>query len=72
MSSNSGDVRHDLLPPGDALQKAVRWISDQRTSEPAASLKGLIDQASVRFDLSPLQAEGLFRILLPGNSAQKP
>lgn len=53
----------DLQPEGEALRRAVRWISDQRRDNPQARLAKLIDEAAQRFDLSPLESEYLFRAL---------
>ncbi len=61
MGSDSGDVRRDLLPPGQGLQGAVRWVSEERERRPETPLAQLIDEASLRFDLNPLQAETLLR-----------
>jgi hypothetical protein len=46
------------------LRKAVEWITDQLRENPAANRSALIDEAGRRFDLSPLQAEFLFRQFL--------
>jgi hypothetical protein len=45
------------------LKKAVDWIVENRSIDQQASLSSLIDQASRKFDLSPLQAEFLYRHL---------
>lgn len=45
------------------LKKAVDWIAEQRRNDPCVSLSSLIDQASRKFDLSPLQADVLYRHL---------
>jgi hypothetical protein len=50
------------------LRKAAEWISDQLRVNPAANRSVLIDQASQRFALSPLQAEFLFRQFLQGRN----
>ena len=50
------------------LRKAVEWITDQLGETPGANRPALIDQASQRFGLSPLQAEFLFRQFLPGTN----
>lgn len=51
----------DVLPPGDALRKAVRWIGERRKEEPDIPVFRLIDEAGRRFDLSPLDSEFLVR-----------
>ena len=63
MGSDSSDVRRDLLPAGDAVQRAVRWIGQRRLDQPTQALGPIIDEASLQFDLSPLQAEALIRLL---------
>ncbi|MEE4264725.1 MAG: hypothetical protein V2I56_18720 [Desulfobacteraceae bacterium] len=48
-----------VQPEGEDLRKAVRWISDERRyGEPKTLLK-LIEEASLKFDLSPMEAEYL-------------
>jgi hypothetical protein len=50
-------------PKGESLRKAVQWISEQREERPAEKLAKLIDEASLRFDLSPAEQETLLRTL---------
>jgi hypothetical protein len=50
-----------IQPEGEDLRKATRWVSDERLNEPGASLRYLIEQACVRFDLPPKDAEFLMR-----------
>jgi len=47
------------LPRGETLRRAVRWISSRREEDPATSLGALVNEATLRFDLTPVQAEGL-------------
>ena len=44
-------------PRGEKLRRAVRWISAQREERPEARLAPLVDAATLRFDLSPREAE---------------
>lgn len=48
-----------ILPEGELLRKAVKWISDERRDNPGASLSRLIEQACFKFDLPPKDAEFL-------------
>jgi hypothetical protein len=48
-----------LQPEGENARRAVRWISDQRRENPQLKLAALLDQAMLRFDLSPAQCEQL-------------
>jgi hypothetical protein len=41
----------------------VKWIDDQLLDNPGADRVKLVDEASRRFDLSPLDADFLFRQL---------
>jgi hypothetical protein len=45
-----------ILPEGENLRRALRWISEQGSH----SLP-VIEEASVRFDLSPADADFLIR-----------
>jgi hypothetical protein len=49
-----------ILPEGTSLRKAVQWISKIR-EEGNAPLPTLVDQACLRFNLSPKDAEFLNR-----------
>lgn len=46
-----------------AIKQAVRWLDQQLTDNPKADRLRLVDEASRRFDLSPLDAEFLLRHL---------
>ena len=47
------------LPEGELLRKAVRWISEQQESVPRPSLAKLLDEAGMRFNLSPKDSQFL-------------
>ncbi len=49
----------DLLPEGENARRAVRWISDRLLEKPPPPIAALLDQAMLRFDLSPVQCERL-------------
>jgi hypothetical protein len=38
----------------------MRWLSDRRREDPAAPRQKLIEEAGVRFDLSPVEVEFLY------------
>ena len=54
----TGSAR-DVLPLGESLRRAVEWISARRQDSPELPLYKIIDEASVRFDLSPSEAQFL-------------
>jgi hypothetical protein len=52
------------MAAGEApIKQAVQWIDDQLRDNPAVDRVKLVDEASRRFDLSPLDADFLFRHL---------
>lgn len=54
----------ELLPDGEELRRAVRWISEHLQDDPDRPVQPLVQEAVFRFDLSPLDAEfliGFFR-----------
>lgn len=53
-----GDTR-DILPEGELLRRAIRWISEHRDEGTPWIL--LVEEAGKRFDLSPLDEEFLMR-----------
>lgn len=48
-----------VMPEGEAIRKAVKWISAQFEENPGASPQKLVQNAVSRFDLSPKEAEFL-------------
>lgn len=55
-------MKHSILPAGEHVRRALRWYSDSRAD--GSSALALINEASVRFDLSPLEEEWMLRNLL--------
>jgi hypothetical protein len=52
------------MAAGEApIKQAVKWIDDQIVDRPDADRVKLVDEASRRFDLSPLDTDFLFRHL---------
>jgi hypothetical protein len=52
------------MAAGEApIKQAVKWIDDQLSDRPDADRVKLVDEASRRFDLSPLDTDFLFRHL---------
>ena len=45
-----------IMPEGEAIRKAVKWISDKLLDDPNKSVQKLINEAVMRFDLSPKDA----------------
>jgi hypothetical protein len=46
-----------VLPQGELLRRAIKWISDQQLENPKAKLPALIGEACLKFDLSPKDSD---------------
>lgn len=52
-----------IMPKGDALKKAIAWVSEKRKAQPDLKLGKLVDDACLQFDLSPKDSEFLLRFV---------
>ncbi|WP_321493313.1 hypothetical protein [uncultured Desulfobacter sp.] len=52
-----------VMPQGDALKKAIAWVSEKRLAQPDVHVKKLADEACLQFDLSPKDSEFLLRFV---------
>jgi hypothetical protein len=59
-----------VMPEGAALRKALQWISKMREAGAKDSLAILVEQASVRFNLSPKDSEFLTRFFNEQQAAE--
>ena len=53
-----------IQPKGEDLRKAVKWVSQERKYNKEKKLKTLIEEACLKFNLSPVDADFLLRKLL--------
>ncbi len=53
-----------IQPEGEEIRKAVKWVSDQRKFKPEKDLNKIIEEACIKFNLSPKEAEFLERFVL--------
>ena len=58
-----------VMPEGASVRKAVQWISKMREEGTNLSLPMLIEQACMRFNLSPKDGEFLHRFFTEPKSA---
>ena len=49
-----------IMPKGEKLRQAIKWISSERTEEEQQSISDLIQAASLRFNLSPREETFLY------------
>lgn len=52
---------HELLPEGEDLRRAVKWVSVNLNEHPGQPVQPLVREAIFKFDLSPRDAEFLIR-----------
>ena len=57
-----------VMPEGEALRKAVKWISAQITEDPDQSVQKLVNEAVTRFDLSPKDSDFLISFYKKGGN----
>ncbi|HET8540074.1 MAG TPA: hypothetical protein VFL83_09410 [Anaeromyxobacter sp.] len=50
-----------LVPEGEGLRRALRWLDERARDEPKASRAKLVADAGVRFDLTPLEQDFLLQ-----------
>lgn len=62
--------RMSILPEGESIRRAVKWISDERIDNPGASVSKLVGEACLKFDLAPKDAEFLMNFLAEKSSAE--
>jgi hypothetical protein len=49
----------DLLPDGEDIRRAVKWVSGHLQEEPGRRVGPLVQEAIFKFDLSPRDSEFL-------------
>ena len=52
-----------ITPQGEAIRKAVKWISEERKFDPAVNPGQLVEKAAVKFDLNPMEVEYLTKFV---------
>lgn len=52
-----------IQPKGEDLRKAVKWVSEECKFDKEKKLKALIEEACLKFNLSPVDADFLLRTL---------
>ena len=51
-----------VQPQGENLRKAVKWISEERQYRPDRKYRSIIEEACLKFNLSPMDAEYLNKL----------
>ncbi|HVI92830.1 MAG TPA: hypothetical protein VM753_02425 [Anaeromyxobacter sp.] len=55
-----------ILPQGESLRRALRWLDDRVREEPQPPRAALLAEAATRFDLTPAEEEFLLRTWVRG------
>jgi hypothetical protein len=58
----------DLLPHGEALRRALRWLEDRAQDDARIDRVKAVSEAAVRFDLTPLEEDFLLGSWAAGRS----
>ena len=51
-----------IIPKSESLKRAVKWLSDHLKNDENQNRVKLLNEAILKFDLSPKDAEFLFQI----------
>ena len=57
-----------IAPQGEEIRKAVKWISDKKQYEGETDLTKLVQQAGLKFNLSPKEESYLERFIKEGEA----
>ena len=52
-----------IIPQSELTRKALAYIAEQRALKPHKSVANLLDEAGMRFNLTPLDTAALERLL---------
>ena len=52
----------NLQSAGEPIRKAAAFIAETRKAQPERSLESILDEAGMRFNLTPLDSEAIRRL----------
>ena len=55
-----------VQPEGEMIRKAVLWISEEKQASPEKNRLKLLEEASIKFNLSPVEEDYLVKLTKPG------
>lgn len=58
-----------VVSQSELVRKAAAYLAEQRAQQPGKSLSALLDEAGMRFNLTPLDAAALERLFRQEKSA---
>jgi len=51
-----------IQPSGEHIRKAAAFVAETRKEQPERSVESILDEAGMRFNLTPLDSEALYRL----------
>jgi len=60
-----------IMPEGEAIKKAVKWVSSMIEEQGMQHVQRFINEAILKFDLSPKDAEFLIQFYKKGGTEDK-
>lgn len=51
-----------IMPQSELLRRAAGYVSDTQSEDPSKKIADIVDEAAMRFNLSPLDSESLLRL----------
>ena len=52
-----------ILPEGEQIRKAVKWISEEKQVSPDKNRLQLLEEAGIKFNLSPVEEDYLAKLI---------
>ncbi len=52
----------NIIPPSELLKRAATYIAESIKEHPKKTLQSILDEAGMRFNLSPIDSEALRRL----------
>jgi hypothetical protein len=60
-SNGRGAIVTTVMPEGEAIRRAIKWISAELSENPETPASKYANEAILKFDLSPVEADFLIR-----------
>lgn len=60
-----------VIHQSELLRRALAWLDEQRLERPGKSMAELMDEAGMRFNLSPVDASNLHRLVTRESGGKK-
>ncbi len=54
-----------IQPEGEQIRRAVEWISEEKQASPEKNRLKLLEEAGIKFNLSPVEEEYLAKLTKP-------